>query len=252
MDLSEVDAVLQDGENPFERPESAASRAVPAFVELVGDRAGADPVLCVQIEHQPDHDGLGLVHHEFVCGRVLGVAGWGVAALPLSGFGLLLHARRDAVHDQVSFELREHREQLEHHPADRGGGVERLGGGAERHADAFQLVQQRDGVAQVAGEPVHPVDEQDVDHVRFGPLHRLLQIGPVGVLPGRVVLELLDDLPAGLRLDIGLQSGVLRLDRVGLVLVVGAAPHVDADPHGVQVEPRRSVAHLFGSCPPRQ
>nr|WP_231114449.1 hypothetical protein [Lentzea aerocolonigenes] len=252
VDLPEVDAVLQDGENPFEGPESAASGAVPAFVELVGDRAGPDPVLCVQVEHQPDHDGLGLVHHELVSGRVLAVAGWRIAALPLPGLGLLLHARRDAVHDQVTLELREHREQLKHHAADRGGGVERLGGGAERHADAFQLVQQRDGVTQVAGEPVHPVHEQHVDHVRFGPLHRLLQVGPVGVLSGRVVLELLDDLPAGLRLDIGLQPGVLGLDRVGLVLVVGAAPHVDADPHGVQVEPRRSVADLLRSCPPRQ
>nr|WP_256334807.1 hypothetical protein [Lentzea albidocapillata] len=252
VDLSEVDAVLQDGENPFEGPESAASGAVSAFVQLVGDGPGAETVLCVQVEHQPDHGGLGLDHDELVGDRVHHVAGRGVAALPLSGLGLLLHARRDAVHDQVPLELREHRQQLKHHPADRGRGVERLGGGPERHADALQLVQQRHGVTQVAGEPVHSIHEQHVNHVRPCPLHRLFQAGPVGVLSGRVIAELLDDLPARLRLDVGLQPGVLRLQRVGLVLVVGAAPRVDPDPHGVEVKLRRSGAYLLGPRPPRQ
>nr|WP_030470404.1 hypothetical protein [Lentzea aerocolonigenes] len=182
VDLSEVDAVLQDRENPFEGPESAASGAVPAFVEFVGDRVGAEAVLCVQIEDQPDDDGLGFDHDQLVSDRVHHVAGRGVAALPLSGFRLLLHARRDTVHDEIPLELREHRQQLKHHPADRSRGVERLGRGAERHADLVQLIQQCHGVTQVAGEPVYSIHEQDVDHVRFGPLHRLLQAGPVGVL----------------------------------------------------------------------
>ncbi|ANZ36485.1 hypothetical protein BBK82_10810 [Lentzea guizhouensis] len=37
VDLTEVGVVLQDGQDSFEGPESAASGAVAAFVELVRD-----------------------------------------------------------------------------------------------------------------------------------------------------------------------------------------------------------------------
>jgi hypothetical protein len=41
----------------------------------------------------------------------------------------------------VSPELGEHAEHLYEHPADRGGGVEGFGGGAERHACGVEVVQ---------------------------------------------------------------------------------------------------------------
>jgi hypothetical protein len=86
------------------------------------------------------------------------------SSIPFPGGGPAFHADDDPVDDGVAFELREHAEHLDQHAADRGGGVERLGGRPEHHPGVVEVIQQGDQVAQTAGEPVDPVDQQHVDH----------------------------------------------------------------------------------------
>nr|WP_173032705.1 hypothetical protein [Phytohabitans flavus] len=63
---------------------------------------------------------------------------------------------------------------MDQHPADGGGGVEWLGGGAEHDAGVVEVVEQGGEVTQPAGEPVDPVDQQDVEQATAGGPQRLL------------------------------------------------------------------------------
>lgn len=139
------------------------------------------------------------------------------------------HAGDDAVDDGVAFELGEHAEHLHEHAAHRGGGVEWFGRGPEHDPGGVEFVEQHHHVPQVAGEPVHSVHEQHVDQPGAGGGERALQSVAFGAGAGGVVGEPCDEPPAGLGVDVSVQARVLCLDRVGLVLVVGGAPHVD--PH---------------------
>jgi hypothetical protein len=75
--------------------------------------------------------------------------------------GFAFHSGDDAFDDGVAFELREHREELQEHSAHGAGRVEGFGGGPEHHVCLFEFFEQRDGVAEGAGEPVDPADRTD-------------------------------------------------------------------------------------------
>jgi hypothetical protein len=82
-------------------------------------------------------------------------------------------------HRDRAFELGEHPEHLDQHSASRGGGVERLGRGAEGDPGAVEFVEQRDEVTDAAGEPVYPVDQEDLVAASACGGDGLLQAGSV-------------------------------------------------------------------------
>jgi hypothetical protein len=75
-----------------------------------------------------------------------------------------------------------------------------------------EFFQEGDEVTQVAGEPVHSVDEQHIDHSRAGGLQRALEAGPVGGCAGGVVAEVRDMPPAGLASPAMLRQAAYRAD----------------------------------------
>nr|WP_280314840.1 hypothetical protein [Nocardia wallacei] len=85
------------------------------------------------------------------------------AAFPEPFRCFALHPIDDAVDDGVTLELGEHAEHLHEHASHGGGGVEWFGGRAEHHIGLFEFVEQRNHVAQIAGESIHPIHQQDVD-----------------------------------------------------------------------------------------
>ncbi len=180
----------------------------------------------------------------------VGVVGDGVAegtatAFPQPFGGFAFHAVDHAVDDGVAFELGEHAQHLHQHPAHRRGGVERFRGGAEHHAALVEFVEQGHHVPQVPGEPVHSVDQQHIDQPRSRGGQCPLQVIPLGGRARGVVGKPHGHMPTGLRLHIGLQPFVLRLDGVGLVFVVGGTPHVDPDPYRVEIIQRHR--RVFGA-----
>nr|WP_258563043.1 hypothetical protein [Streptomyces phytophilus] len=230
-DLAEIDAVGQRAQHLIAGPSAAGAGGVASLVEPLGDGLAAEPVVHVHAEDRPDDGNLDLVGHEVVRAGIDEIADGPRSAHPLAGGGLAFHPGDDAVDDGVALELGEHAQHLHQHPAHGGGGVERLGGGAEDHPGLVEFIEQGDHVAQVPGEAVHTVDQQHVD--QSGPRggHRLGQPGAVGGGAGGVVVEALDQPPAGLGVDVAGQAGILGFDGVGLVLIVGGAADVDPHPH---------------------
>ncbi|MCM4078222.1 hypothetical protein LXN57_11665 [Actinoplanes sp. TRM88002] len=149
-------------------------------VEASGDGLGAEPVGGVEVEDGADGGGLDRVGDEFVEPSVDGVAEGPGAAGPQSFGGFAFHSGDDAVDDGFAFELGEHAEHLDQHPADRGGGVERLGRRPEDDLGVGEFVEQAGQVAQAAGEPVDAVDQQGVEHPGPSSAQGLLEFGTVG------------------------------------------------------------------------
>jgi len=162
---------------------------------------------------------------------VVAVAEGDGAAGPLAAGGLAFHAGDDALDDGRAFELGEHAEHLHHHPARRGGGVERLGRGAEEHCGVVELFQDLGEAADGAGEPVDAVHEQEVEAFRLRFLERALQPGPVEGGAGCLVGEAAGDFPALLAFRVVAEPVGLRFERVGLVVFVGGDAGVGGDPH---------------------
>ncbi|HEX5116061.1 MAG TPA: hypothetical protein VFW65_12760 [Pseudonocardiaceae bacterium] len=230
-DLSDIDPVDQHPQHLVRRPRSTRHGPVAALVQAVGDRTGADAFVGVAAEDRADDRrflGRDLQHGRV---RVRGVPAGAGTACPAATGGFAFHPADHPVDDHFTFELGEHTQQLQQQPAHRGGGVDRLGRGAERDPGLGELVEQVNQVAQAAGEPVHPIHEQHVDQTQARGLECLLQARPVGGGAGGVVGEPLDQPPSGLGGDVGGQAGVLCFDRVGLVFLVGGASLVDTDPH---------------------
>lgn len=232
-------------------------------VEGAGDVSRADPVPGVQPEDEPDDGGFAGIWDQAAGGVVWLVAERAAAAFPFAGGGLAFHAGDDPVDDGVAFELGEHAQHLDKHPAHRGGGVERLGRRPEHHPGPVEVVEQGDQVAKASGEPVDPVDQQHVD--RPGPScgQGPLQARPAGGGAGGVVSEPGGLPPAGLGADVGGQPSFLGLDGVRLVLVVGGPAHVDAHAHvvagsdwvlgrGVRHQPVPSAPGVLASSPRRR
>ena len=100
----------------------------PRSLSRVDDGGGAEPVLGIEVEDQPDDGGFVVVDLECVVGFVDEVAEGAASAFPESFGGFAFHTGDDAVDDGVAFELREHAEHLDEHAAHRCGGVEGFGG----------------------------------------------------------------------------------------------------------------------------
>nr|WP_239118207.1 hypothetical protein [Actinoplanes ferrugineus] len=139
--LADVEAVGDDHFYRCRRPDSAAFGAQAAVVERVGDGAGAEPVLGVEVEDEPDYRCFCLHDDDVVGLGVLDVADRHGAAVPQALRGLAFHARDDAVDDHFALEFSEHPEHLHEHASDRGGGVERLGGRPEGHTGVGEVVE---------------------------------------------------------------------------------------------------------------
>lgn len=166
--FAEVDPVVEDAYDLVAGPGSADGGAVAPAVEQLGDSAGLEAVADIHVEDQADDRRFGLVGDQFFGGLVDLVAEGAPAAFPQALRGFAFHPGDDPVDDRVSLELGEHRQHLQEHAAHRGGGVERLGGRSEDNAGLIEVLQKGDGVAQVPGESVDAVHEQDVDQAVAG------------------------------------------------------------------------------------
>ena len=220
MDLAQIGAVAQDGEDGFVAPGPVAAGAVALLVEPVGDGAGAQAFVPIQVEHDGHQWGM-LVGDQVAGLGLAGVAERVRAAAPAAPRGGTFHARDDAVDDDRAFVFGEHRQQLHGHATDGGLGVEVLGGGAERHASTIELLDDVDQALDGTGEAVDPVDQQEVVDAKPGLTEGLLESWAVERGAALVVGVGADDRPVLLAGDVGVQSGRLHLDGVRLVLVVG-------------------------------
>jgi len=86
-----------------------------------------------------------------VLGRLKGVAVRHRPEGPFALGRLAFHPVDHPIDDHLAFELGEHAEHLHQHPPGRGGGVERLGRGAEDDPCGVEVVEQRDEVADASG-----------------------------------------------------------------------------------------------------
>jgi hypothetical protein len=100
----------------------------------------------------------------------------------------------------------------------------------EHHLGVGELVEQAGEVAQAAGEPVDPVDQQGVEQPGACGAERFLEFGAVGGGAGGVVGVDGDDLPvSGLGGHERAQFGLLGFRAERLVVPVGGAAQVDRD-----------------------
>nr|WP_228787104.1 hypothetical protein [Nocardia terpenica] len=164
-------------------------------------------------------------------GLVDPVAVGSFAALPFAFGGFAFHARDNAVDDGVALELGEHAQHLHQHATHGRGGIERFCGRTEHDVGSVQFIEQRDQIAQVAGEAIDPVDHEHVNEPSTCGLQCALQAGAFGACAGGVVGEADSVSPAGLGIDIGIQAGVLGFDGVELIVFGGGAAGVGANPH---------------------
>jgi hypothetical protein len=119
------------------------------------------------------------------------------------------------------FELGEDAEHLQHHPPRRRAGVERLSRRLQDDVELIQLFAESGELAHLAGEAVDAVDQEQVDAFLAGEVERLLQAGSVEAGAGGLVVVGGDDPPVLHRLAVALQSFTLRLQRGGLVVLIG-------------------------------
>lgn len=102
-----------------------------AAVEFDGDASAAEPALVIQLEDRSCGRHLRRFWGEFLGLSVDGIAVGVATAGPFALLGFGGHAVDDPVDDGLVFELGEYAEELDEHPTDGGGSVERLGSGDE-------------------------------------------------------------------------------------------------------------------------
>jgi hypothetical protein len=218
-DLADVGRVADDPVHAGMAP-SGGGCWRSLVVQGLGDRAGAEPLACVQIEHTP-HDGrldwVGDKHALLVREEV--AEGW-AAAEPAPLLGPSFDAGADAVDDGGVFELGEHGQHLQHHPTRRGAGVERLGRRAQHDVEGVEFFGELSELPDFAAEAVDAVDKQHVDGTGAGEVERCLKAGPVELCPGRLVLLVGDDPPPFLCFAERFEPFPLRVQRGRLVLLV--------------------------------
>ncbi|MDQ7829055.1 MAG: hypothetical protein QN195_11185 [Armatimonadota bacterium] len=234
-DLPHVDRVLEHVEDDAPAPLPAVAVPVSGLVELVADRRRALLPQGVHLEHLADDKGLLLVDDQALLLRVELVAVGHVAAHEVPALRLLLHPDLRALDDGRVLELREDAEHLEHHLPGGVRRVEGLGDALEGDAVLRELVHHLGELADLAGEPVDPEDEERVEGPRLGVVEHLLESGPVHVGAGLGVAVDLVELPlvVPLRLAEGLEPLLLRAERVLLVVLVGRDAGVERDPRGL-------------------
>ena len=153
-------------------------------------------------------------------------------AAPAATGGLSLHPGDHPVDDGRPLELGEHGEHLDHHPPRRSGRVEGLGRRAKGDAGGVEIFQDLSQAPHRAGEPVDPVDQEQVEAPGPGFRQRTLSFWSLGDRAGGLVAEAPGELPVGLALHVGAEPFGLSLQGVGLVVLVGRDPGVGGHSHG--------------------
>jgi len=108
-------------------------------VQAPGDGGAAEPPGRVPLEDGPD-DRCGALVRDQLLALVAGIAEGEAAVRPAPFPRAALDAAGYAVNDNGVLELGEHAKHLQHHPPRGGAGVERLGRGAQDHAELVQLL----------------------------------------------------------------------------------------------------------------
>jgi len=231
-DLSDVDRVAQHREDGRVAPGSTGLRAMSGLVEPDRQRASALSAVHVAVEHDRHERSLVRLGRQEPGGGVDVVAERPRPSAPGAASRLSLHAGDHPVHDGGPLELGEDAEHLDHHPSRRRRGVEGLGCGAEGDSSGVEVFQELGEAAHRSGEPVDPVDEQEVEAAGPGLGQGTLQARSLGRRPRGLVSESPGELPAVLALHVGAEAFGLGFEGVGLVVLVGRDPGVGGDSHG--------------------
>ena len=172
-----------------------------------------------------DHGDLGVAQQRLGGGDVLGLQGRGPATGAAAGASRLQAGER-ALADHAALELGQGREQVEHQPAARGGGVDRLGQRAQ--ADAL-LAHGLDGLDQLLERARQAI--QLPDHQRVALAHVAecrLELGPLTLRAGGLLL-----------VDLGAPGRGERIQLQGEILLLGRDPGV-ADEHVSSEKPSQA------------
>jgi hypothetical protein len=131
-------------------PPAGRGRGRVLVTQQAGDRDRPEPLARVEVEDPPHDRRFDRVGHE--CALLVGeeVAEWRSARVPAALLGATLDPSRDAVDDRRVFELGEHGEHLQHHPAGRRAGVEGLGRRAQHDLVGVELFGQLRQLAHLA------------------------------------------------------------------------------------------------------
>jgi len=140
-------------------PPAGRGRGRALVTQLAGDRDRAQTPAGVEIE-DPAHDRrFHRVGHERALLVGKEVAERRPAGEPAALLGATLDPGGDAVDDGGVFELGEHGEHLQHHPAGRGAGVERLGRRTQCDLVRVEFLRELRKLAHLAREPIDAVDK---------------------------------------------------------------------------------------------
>ena len=229
-DLAEVHAVVQQLVDRL-LAESAARLGADAFGRVVSHHVGGRAIAGEVREDPPHHGCLSLVDDKQTALHVVAQRQRPAHphALGLTGGDLVA----DALAGDLTLELGEGQQHVQHQPPHRGGGVDLLGHGAEAHAAAVEHFHHAREVGERAAEPVDLVDHHDVDAAGVDVGQQALERGPLHVATGEatVVVVIRHRNPALVRLalDEGVTGLLLRVDRVeGLVeAFIAGDPAVD-------------------------
>jgi hypothetical protein len=165
-DLADVDAVAEDRQHRDVAPAAALAGAMALVVEPVGDGAGAQAFVAVQVEDHPDDWAVFVGGQEAgllaVRADLEGVAERWRADGPAALGGFAFHAADYPVDDDCPLELGEDGQDLHDHATHRSVGVEVLGRGDQRDPGVVEGVDDVQQPADGAGEPIQPVDQQHV------------------------------------------------------------------------------------------
>ncbi|HPD30465.1 MAG TPA: hypothetical protein PLL20_10750 [Phycisphaerae bacterium] len=227
-EFADVDGVPQDVDDDPLVPLLAAAPAAAGTVELLADGLGAFLAERVHREHLL-HDERFFLAEDKPLLRFEPVSVGHHAAHEVAALGLLLHADLGALDDGRVLEFGEDAEHLEHHLPGGVGCVERLGDALEDDVLLGQLIHHLGELADLAAEPVHAEDQQHVERLDRGVVEHLLQAGPVHVRAALGVAVDLVERPvvAVLTLAVGIKPVLLGVERVLLVVFVGADPRVE-------------------------
>jgi hypothetical protein len=117
----------------------------------------------IEVEHDRHERRLVRFRRQVSSGGINVVAEGPRSPTPGATRRLSLHAGDHPVHDGGPLELGEHAKHLDHHPPRRRRRVEGLGRRAEGNSGSVEVFEELGEAAHRAGEPVHPVDEQEVE-----------------------------------------------------------------------------------------
>lgn len=155
-------------------------------VEAPSDGGGSKPSGRVQLEDAPDDRRGSLVGDQLLL-IVACISERDAPVRPAAFPGAALDPTRHAIDDRRVLELGEDPEHLKHHPPRRRACVERLGGRAQNHVELCQLLGDARELADLATEPVDPVDEQLIDPALAGEVECGLQPRAIELRAGGAV-----------------------------------------------------------------